>query len=109
MDLLDAVENIQNENLDFVLEYYIEPKNKEEHFMFLNFCKDKDISLVSGKSFDTIPFNGEQVYNSTRFAFVKTKLRIGLTYETCYYFQNRKRIEVFDFIDLFKEKESIGA
>lgn len=95
MDITDAIKNIQNENYSFMEEYSIEPQNKEEHESFLNFCIEKGITLVSGKSPKIIPYN-ESFHNKYKFAFIHSKYGINLTYDTVRSF--RKKITVKDFL-----------
>lgn len=109
MDLIEVIENIQDSTYNFALKYYIEPQSKEEHYAFLDFCRDKGISLASGKDFSTIPYINSNEFNKIRFALFKSNKGIILTYESNYYFVAREKIFVPTFFKLYEENEYNGT
>lgn len=101
MDLIDVIGNIQNKQYSFMEDYYIKPTNEDEHNKFIDFCLDKGISYVSGKSPKGIPF-----YDDSRkqiFSFIANKNGINLVSDS-YQFSVRKNINVTDFLLLYQLK-----
>lgn len=102
MDLINAIENIQNSTYDFALKYLIEPNSEKEHYDFINFCKERGITLVSGKSYSTIPYVDSRKHDKVKFMIVKLTKGIHLTYENSRNISTRKLIFVKDFFEICK-------
>lgn len=102
MDLIEAIENIQDEEYSFMHNLTLVPNNEEEHDLFINFCIDKGITLVSGKSPKEVPYH-EHSWKRYSFSFIKTIYGIRLGYDTRD-LGTRKRIMVKEFLDICKIK-----